>query len=262
MITRLRPFQSLATSRNLPTLTLPITIPIQNQTRNFHSTSPPEPPSRQCPSCSRPIPLPLSPCPSCSTLLPLPSNLSHHSMLYLSSPISPSSSPSGPFDLPRELGHLPAHGYGLDKSDLRSKWVRRQRELHPDKFTSKGDKIVDLARELSGRVNEAYNVLGDELKRAEYILSLHDKATDETDKLDDPMMLAEILEAREELEEANNQEEIQRIRSDNHAKVEVIIMQLHSAFSEDPPNLEEAKNLAVQLRYWKGLENAAREKAI
>ncbi|WWC94869.1 Fe-S protein assembly co-chaperone HscB [Kwoniella sp. B9012] len=235
-------------------------IPASARVRTYHSTSPPEPPHHQCPSCSRPIPLPLSPCPNCSALLPLPSTLSHHSMLYLSAPIGPS--PNGPFDIPRELGHLPSHGFGLDKSDLRSRWVRRQRELHPDKFTSKGDKIVDLARELSGRVNEAYNVLGDELRRAEYILSIYDKATEETDKLDDPMMLAEILEAREELEEAESQEDIQRIRSDNHAKVEDIIAQLGSAFSEDPPNLDEAKNLAVQLKYWRGLENAAREKSI
>lgn len=30
--------------------------------------------------------------------------------------------------------------------------------------------MVDLARELSGRVNEAYAVLGDDLRRAEYIV--------------------------------------------------------------------------------------------
>ncbi|WWC64579.1 Fe-S protein assembly co-chaperone HscB [Kwoniella dejecticola CBS 10117] len=241
--------------------------------RSYHSTSPPAPPSRICPSCSQPIPLPLTPCPECSNLLPLPSNLSHHSMLYLSSPISASDSSSsssgsaagsttGVYDLPREFSHLPSNGFGLDKADLRSKWLRRQRELHPDKFTAKGEKVIDLARELSGRVNEAYNVLGDELRRAEYLLSIHDKATDETDKLDDPMILAEILEAREELEEADIAEEIDRIRSVNHEKVEDIIKQLHAAFSETPPSLESAKELAVQLRYWRGLENAAKEKAV
>lgn len=30
--------------------------------------------------------------------------------------------------------------------------------------------MVDRARELSGRVNEAYAVLGDDLRRAEYIV--------------------------------------------------------------------------------------------
>jgi curved DNA-binding protein CbpA len=47
----------------------------------------------------------------------------------------------------------------------------RQRELHPDKFASRGDRVVQMARELSGRVNKAYDVLGNPLKRAEYIVS-------------------------------------------------------------------------------------------
>lgn len=147
---------------------LPLSLPRLAATRFAHSA--PQAPTRNCPSCSRPVPLPLSPCPSCSSILPLPSNLSHHSMLYLSSPISSSGSPAGPFDIPQELSHLPSNGYIVDKADLRSNWVRRQRELHPDKYTTRGDGVVDLARELSGRVNEAYAVLGDDLRRAEYIV--------------------------------------------------------------------------------------------
>ena len=46
----------------------------------------------------------------------------------------------------------------------------RQRDLHPDKFGSSGERIVSLAKELSGRVNMAYETLADPLKRAEYIV--------------------------------------------------------------------------------------------
>jgi molecular chaperone HscB len=49
--------------------------------------------------------------------------------------------------------------------------LERQKELHPDKFGSKGENEVALARELSGRVNEAFGILVDPLKRAEYIVS-------------------------------------------------------------------------------------------
>ncbi|KIR62508.1 Fe-S protein assembly co-chaperone HscB [Cryptococcus bacillisporus CA1280] len=222
----------------------------------------PQAPTRNCPTCSRPVPLPLSPCPSCSSVLPLPSNLSHHSMLYLSSPISSSGSPAGPFDIPQELAHLPANGYIVDKADLRSNWVRRQRELHPDKYTTRGDVVVDRARELSGRVNEAYAVLGDDLRRAEYILSVNAQGTEETDKIDDPMLLAEILEAREELEEAETPEQVDRIRQANIEHVKGIVGSLEQAFSGTPPDLAEAKLLAVQLRYWMNLEKAAKEKSI
>jgi curved DNA-binding protein CbpA len=42
-------------------------------------------------------------------------------------------------------------------------------ELHPDKYSG-DEKAVTLARELSGRVNGAYEVLRDPLKRAEYLV--------------------------------------------------------------------------------------------
>ena len=51
--------------------------------------------------------------------------------------------------------------------------LQRQRELHPDKFSSRGSVVVQLARDLSGRVNDAYSVLADPLKRAEYIVRFH-----------------------------------------------------------------------------------------
>lgn len=42
-------------------------------------------------------------------------------------------------------------------------------ELHPDKYSGdEGD--VKLARELSGRVNGAYEILRNPLKRAEYLV--------------------------------------------------------------------------------------------
>lgn len=48
--------------------------------------------------------------------------------------------------------------------------LSRQRDLHPDKFGSSGERMVSLAKELSGRINRAYEILADPLKRAEYIV--------------------------------------------------------------------------------------------
>jgi len=41
--------------------------------------------------------------------------------------------------------------------------------------------------------------------------------------------------------------------------VKTTIASLKEAFSAQPPNLAEAKILAVQLKYWQGLEEAAKE---
>jgi molecular chaperone HscB len=127
-------------------------------------------PTRPCPSCSAPLPLPASPCPSCSKLVPIPTGLSHHSLFYLSQPVVGNAAFSSPFDLPSELSKLPAYGYDLDVKDLRTKMLRRQMELHPDKYSGREEE-VKLARELSGRVNGAYETLRDPLRRAEYLVS-------------------------------------------------------------------------------------------
>ncbi|RSH91888.1 hypothetical protein EHS25_009258 [Saitozyma podzolica] len=116
-----------------------------------------------------------------------------------------------------------------------------------------------MARELSGRVNKAYDVLGNPLKRAEYILSVHGLRSEETDSLTDPTLLAEILEAREELEEAASHDEVEEIRKANHEKVEETIAAIKEAFSSEPPDFEGARTLAIQLKYWLGLEAAAKE---
>lgn len=141
---------------------------VQQLGRRWNSSSTP---TRPCPSCSAPLPLPASPCPSCSKLVPIPTGLSHHSLFYLSQPVVGNAAFSSPFDLPAELSTLSAYGFDIDVKDLRNKMLRRQMELHPDKFSGQ-DAEVRLARELSGRVNGAYETLRDPLRRAEYLVSL------------------------------------------------------------------------------------------
>jgi molecular chaperone HscB len=83
--------------------------------------------------------------------------------------------------------------------------------------------------------------------------------TEETESLTDPMLLAEILEAREELEMAESAEEVEQLRRTNQEKVDETISALKEAFAGDPPDFKQAKGLAVQLKYWQGLEEAAKE---
>jgi molecular chaperone HscB len=102
-------------------------------------------------------------------------------------------------------------------------------------------------------------------------LSVHGLRSEETDSLTDPTLLAEILEAREELEEAASHDEVDDIRKANHGertchtladvveKVEETIAAIKAAFSSEPPDFEGARTLAIQLKYWLGLEAAAKE---
>ena len=140
-------------------------------TARAYSTETQTGPLRPCPNCNTPQPLTTSPCASCQTLLPISTGLSHHSLLGLSTPIPAPPQLSAPFDLGAELSLLPAHGYTLDTRDLRTRMLKKQTQLHPDRYGSSGEKVVALARELSGRINNAYGTLADPLKRAEYIVS-------------------------------------------------------------------------------------------
>lgn len=108
---------------------------------------------------------------------------------------------------------------------------------------------------------------------------MHALATVETDALTDPALLAEIMEAREELESATTPEQVEAVRQTNAGKpaplyflesrsptsvahtekVKATTASIKDAFSADPPNLAGAKVLAVALKYWQGLEEAAKE---
>lgn len=67
-------------------------------------------------------------------------------------------------------------------------------------------------------------------------------------KLDDQELLMEVLEAREEIEEAETEDGLFPLRTINDARVEESIKRLGELFMVD--DLEKAKVEAVRLRYW------------
>lgn len=68
---------------------------------------------------------------------------------------------------------------------------------------------------MSSRINDALHHLSNPLRRVEYILEHEGFGRQETDSLDNPMLLMEILEMREQLESAEAPEEVEKIRSEN-----------------------------------------------
>ena len=57
-------------------------------------------------------------------------------------------------------------------NDIDNKYLKLQQIIHPDNFHNKPPAEKDLALKFSSLVNEAYKILKDERKRAEYLLSL------------------------------------------------------------------------------------------
>ncbi|GAA5907754.1 J-type chaperone JAC1 [Sporobolomyces salmoneus] len=197
------------------------------------------PSSATCPSCHVPLsPSQLSPlCPSCSTLVPPPPSTTTHYSLF----------------------SLPTPSYAIDLKALKREFLKLQQKVHPDRFGGQGER-EEWAKLWSSRVNEAWKTLSNERERAEYLLSLHDVTIGEADPVTDPELLMSIMEIREALEEAETPEQVDSIRAQNSQEMQAAISSLVKAFDQtEPPDLEGARNLVIQLKYLDNIETVCRE---
>lgn len=91
--------------------------------------------------------------------------------------------------------------FDLDPAELERQYLAQSRAVHPDFHA--GGATADLAAslDLSAALNEAYTTLRDPFSRAEYLLALEGGPSAAEQKQMPPAFLAEMLEARERLEE-------------------------------------------------------------
>ncbi|KAF2874803.1 hypothetical protein BDV95DRAFT_486993 [Massariosphaeria phaeospora] len=150
----------------------------------------------------------------------------------------PTSLPSGP----------PPYGaFTIDLTALKREFLQLQSRAHPDLHTPANK---NKAQALSARINEAYKTLQNPLLRAQYLLSLRgiEVAEDETAKVEDPELLMEVLDTRERIEEAESEEDLLEMKTDNDARIAGSEAVLEEAFRTD--DMLVAKSEAVKLRYW------------
>lgn len=115
-------------------------------------------------------------CPQCHALQPPPENY---------------------FDL---LG-LP-HTLSLDTQALQDRFYELTRKLHPDRFTRKSEREKQYSLDASSILNDAYRILRDPVKRAEYFLKQKGFDIGEQRSKDvPPELLEEVFELNMALEE-------------------------------------------------------------
>ncbi len=152
--------------------------------------------------------------------------------------IFPQTTPAGP---------PPQGPFEIDLRQLRKEFLQLQAQAHPDRHHG-ADKA--RAEGASARINEAYKTLQNPLLRAQYLLSLRgiDVAEDETAKVEDPELLMEVLEMRENIEAAEEAADLEPMKEENEKKIKQSVMVLDQAFKRD--DIDAAKEEAVKLRYW------------
>lgn len=101
---------------------------------------------------------------------------------------------------------------------LRRNFLKLQQQAHPDSYSQAEQKEHQYAQTQSAIINKAYHTLRDPLARAQYMLGLKGQHVDETESLHDPELLMEIMEFREELEEASTEDEVAELKQRNDGK--------------------------------------------
>lgn len=215
--------------------------------------------SSQAPSSSAaraPAAESVEPEPDSATSQP-PKTLPYYSLFPQTLPHGPP--PSGPFD--------------IDVRALRREFLTLQAASHPDfhhhasttassssnSSTSSHSAARARAEATSAHINAAYRTLADPLTRGQYLLREQhgiDLAGDESTgagNVEQEVLLA-VMEAREEIESAKSEEELQELRKMNEERLEETVRRLGEAFERG--DVEMAKREGVRLRYWRNVRES------
>jgi molecular chaperone HscB len=154
--------------------------------------------------------------------------------------------------------------FAVDAAELERQYLAWSRAVHPDFHA--GGPTADLAAsmDLSAALNESYTVLRDPFSRAEHLLALEGGPTAAEQKKMPPAFLAEMLEAREQVEEAKAGgntclAEMAELLSGFESRYDELLADAGSRFEKLPSTADRAKELAAireslnAAKYVKGL---------
>src|SRR5262249_39413015 len=155
--------------------------------------------------------------------------------------------PAGTVDHFARLG-VP-RSFDVDGDKVEKQYLGFQRVLHPDRFVAKSAKERAIAEGQAADMNAAYETLKDPLSRAAYLLKLagRNAAVSHDQTVNDPALLMEAMEAREELSEAASVDQVEQLQVDAGAKAIDLIAQLSRAFAAEDYDL--ADKLATRFKY-------------
>jgi molecular chaperone HscB len=158
--------------------------------------------------------------------------------------------------------------FHLDGRELEARYLALSKEMHPDRFAKALPREQLQAVVRSTELNDAYRVLKNEIKRAEYLLKLEGinigdekpiVPTGETKQLVvDPRLLLEIMELREELAAARASDDdgkVQALAEDVRDRHDAALKLVHQSFTAfegaaERSSLDVIARALVSLRYY------------
>jgi molecular chaperone HscB len=149
----------------------------------------------------------------------------------------------------------------LEPASLDKAYFTRQRQWHPDRFVAKPADERARASAEAAALNDAYRTLKDPLARAVYLASLKGVELPGDGKtIDDPELLMEAMEAREELQEVTTVEAVDRMAGRAREDVKEALSRLGSLFlANDKAAIRKA---LLRLRYLDKFGEEARARRV
>jgi len=142
---------------------------------------------------------------------------------------------------------LPA-ALDIEAAALDKAYFALQRQWHPDRFVAKPAEERARASVEAAALNDAYRTLKDPLSRAVYLAELTGvKLPGDGKTIDDPDLLMEVMDAREELHEASSVAEVDALAKFAREDLEKGLVDLRRLFLANDRGA--IKKALLRLRY-------------
>jgi molecular chaperone HscB len=150
--------------------------------------------------------------------------------------------------------------YGLDRGSLDTRYRDLQRSVHPDRFVSGSDQERRVSMQQAARINEAYQVLRNPLKRGRYLLELRGIHLDDRQGAhQDAGFLMQQMELRESLADVRQQDDprsaLDRLGGDIEARFRELEARLGEVLDADAGDAAEAAELVQKMQFFARLRD-------
>lgn len=146
--------------------------------------------------------------------------------------------------------------FNMDRKELQRKFTNLQRQLHPDKFTSRSTREQNISLQNSALLNKAYTTLLKPLPRGIYMLKTKGIVFGEEVRADDPQFLLELMDINERVEESDTDAKV-RLFDELQRKLNDVIKLVSHSFEVD--DVEEARRSIIRLKYFTNISDRLRE---
>ena len=122
--------------------------------------------------------------------------------------------------------------FEIDKKSLEKKYLELQRILHPDKFINASQKEKDFSNVHTSSVNNAFNVLSDDISRIKALLQYFGYQISENESFQDVSILEEIMDLQNMSMSVESESEKKKIKSQLNDKIEKEVNKVSQYFNE------------------------------